>query len=68
MIKFITITAFVLFAFAGTPAAAENQNSIRIHAAIEKAKIVFPDLPIVVTGSIAFIGDVMEYLKIEVFK
>ena len=39
MIKFITITAFVLFAFAGTPAAAENQNSIRIYAAIEKAKI-----------------------------
>jgi hypothetical protein len=41
MRKLITVVSFVILSafFVATPSFAENQNSIRIHAAIEKAKI-----------------------------
>jgi folylpolyglutamate synthase/dihydropteroate synthase len=38
-----------------------------INDAIEKAFSLYPDDPIVITGSIAFIGAVMELLSVEVF-
>ncbi len=34
---------------------------------VQAALKVFPSLPLVITGSIAFIGNIMEYLGIEVF-
>jgi dihydrofolate synthase/folylpolyglutamate synthase len=35
--------------------------------AVKNSMRVLPHLPLVITGSIAFIGDVMEYLNVEVF-